>query len=301
MKYLSKLSRRMASMLCIPFMLAWTITGCNLPEPQALTDGLEPPPPPVTGEPGPPVAATRTCDNRPADYAVAIDVPWNVMPALQPAVSSEGFWFPAGDGSTLSLVSVSDSPLSPGSVLRIGFPRGAAAGAAPSRWGSSAFPSNTGGVYVCAWVRMSADWTNNGNVGTKFFFLKDQWNNHFVGFDSPDRGNSAFLMSGLQFRNSALANNLGQVSTASNSVSGGGWHKIEVLWQANSPGVRNGQFRQWVDGALTASSNTAMFFLAGQTPTRWSSIWFDPTYGGGTHPVPHDQWIDMDHLVVALR
>ena len=45
---------------------------------------------------------------------------------------------------------------------------------------------------------------------------------------------------------------------------------------------------------------TAMFFLAGQTPD-WTSIWFDPTFGGGLNPVPHDQFIDMDHLVVAVR
>jgi hypothetical protein len=148
-------------------------------------------------------------------------------------------------------------------------------------------------------VRLSADWSNNGNVGTKLFFIRDPWNNHYVGFDSPDRNRDAFLMTGLQFRG-GQASNLGQVQTPSNSVAGGGWHKIEILWQANWPGLRDGRYRQWVDGVLTAQSNQVMFFMAGQTP-GWTSIFFDPTFGGGLNPVPHDQWIDIDHLVVALK
>lgn len=290
MKYLSKLSRRMASMLCIPFMLA-SLSGCHLTEPQPLTDGLEPEPPSV--------AATATCDNQPADYAVTINVAWTVLPALKPAFSSEGFTFAPDQANTLSLVSATDAPLSAPSVLRIGFPKGFPGGGAPSRWGSRPFPANQGNVYVCGWVRMSPDWSNNGNVGTKLFFIRDPWNNHYVGFDSPDRDRGAFLMSGLQFRGGD-ADNLGQVRTPSDNVAGGGWHKIEVLWQANRPGVRDGRYRQWVDGVLTAQSNQVMYFMYGQTP-GWTSIWFDPTFGGGLNPVPHDQWIDVDHFVVAVK
>lgn len=295
MKYLSKLSRRMASMLCTIYLLA-SLGGCNLAEPQPISDGLDPEPPSGT----PPTVTTPTCDNRPADYTVAFDTPWNQLPALQPAISSEGFQYFAGQANTLSTIQANDAPLSPPNVLRIGFPRGAAGGAAPSRWGSRAFPANTGNVYVCAWVRISADYSNNGNVGTKFFFLKDPNNNHFVGFDAPDRDNDAFLMTGLQFADSRLSNNVGQVSTPQDQVGGGRWHKIEVLWEANTPGLRDGRYRQWVDGVLTGQSNQVMWFLSGQAPT-YTSIWFDPTFGGGSNRVPHDQWIDMDHLVVALK
>ena len=285
----------MASMLCAPLLLAWSLSGCNLAQPEPLTDGLGPEPP---GS-GPLAAATRTCDNRPADYAVVIDVPWNVRPVVQPGVSSEGFWFARGQASTLSLVDAPDGPLSPGKALRIGYPMGAPGGAAPSRWGSREFPANQGSVYVCAWVRMSANYSNNGNVGTKLFFMKDPWNNHFVGFDSPDRDRTAFLMSGLQ-PSSGVANNVGQVSTPNDNIAGGGWHKIEVLWQVNTPGRPNGHYRQWVDGTLTGQSDTVQWFQAGQSP-HWTSIWFDPTFGGGMNPVPHDQYIDVDHLVVALK
>jgi hypothetical protein len=291
----------MASMLCIPILLSWSLAACNLPAPETLTDGLEPQPPIVDAPVGPPVAATRTCDNRPADYAVALDVPWNALPVVRPGVSSEGFMFFPDQANTLSLVDVPDAPLSPTKALRIGFPRGHAGGGAPSRWGSSPeFPPNGGSVYVCVWLRMSANYSNNGNVGTKLFFIRDPWNNHYVGLASPDQDRAAFVMTGLQFRNGALSTNVGQVSTPGDNVSGGGWHKIEVVWQANTPGQKDGRYRQWVDGALMSQSNAVMWFLAGQVP-HWTSIWFDPTFGGGLNPVPHDQWIDLDHLVVALK
>ena len=101
-------------------ILLASLAGCNLAEPQPLTDGLEPEPP-VSG---PPVAATATCDNRPADYTVAIDASWNALPALKPGFSSEGFTFAADQANTLSLVTAADAPLSAPSALRIGFPDG---------------------------------------------------------------------------------------------------------------------------------------------------------------------------------
>ncbi len=246
-------------------------------------DGLEPDP---TVSVPPPSSATSSCDNRPADYVVVLDVGWNVLPAQKPDVSSEGFWFAAGQANTLSLVTASDAPLSSPGVLRIGFPKGSPGGSSPSRWGSTPdFPANQGGAYVCIWVRMSADYSNNGNVGTKLFFLHDGVNNHYAGFDSPDRDRGAFLMTGLQFPDNRLANNLGQVQTPSNNIAGGGWHKIEVIWQANRPGVKDGRYRQWVDGVLTSQSNTVMFFLAGQTP-HWKQIWFIPPSVGAPIQFP---------------
>jgi hypothetical protein len=219
---------------------------------------------------------------------------------VQPGLSSEGFWFAPRQANTLSIVDVPDAPLSPGTALRIGYPQGMPGGGSPSRWGSREVPTNQGSVYVCAWVRLSSNYSNNGNVGTKFFFLRDPWNNHFVGFDAPDRNRDAFLMTGLQFRDATLSTNVGQVATPNDNVSGGGWHKIEIIWQANTPGQKNGRYRQWVDGALTGQSDTVMWWLAGQTP-HFTSIWFDPTFGGGLNRVPHDQWIDVDHLIVALK
>jgi hypothetical protein len=215
------------------------------------------------------------CHQRVLEYAAV----------LKPGFSSEGFTFAADQANTLSLVTVADAPLSAPSALRIGFPEGTPGGGAPSRFGSHAFPANQGNVYVCVWVRMSADFSNNGNVGTKLFLHSRPVEQSLVGFDSPDRDRTAFVMTGLQFQDSRLSNNLGQVTTASDNIAGGAGHKVEVLWQANRPGQKDGRFRQWVDGVLTGQSNSAMYFLATQTP-HWTSIWFDPTFGGGLHPVP---------------
>ncbi len=159
MKYLSKLSRRMASMLCIPFLLA----SLAVPSPRAAGADRR------TRAAAAPVRIARCGDGNVRQSAAGlhrdVDAPWNALPELKPGVSSEGFRFAAGQANTLSLVAAPDAPLSAPSALRIGFPRGAPGGGAPSRWGSSPFRPTQGNVYVCVWVRMSADYSNNGNVG----------------------------------------------------------------------------------------------------------------------------------------
>ena len=46
--------------------------------------------PPVSG---PPVAATRTCDNEPAGFTTALDTPFNILPTKMPTYSSEGYTY----------------------------------------------------------------------------------------------------------------------------------------------------------------------------------------------------------------
>ena len=143
-------------------------------------------------------------------------------------------------------------------------------------------------------------WSSNGNIGTKLFFVKGpDETNHFVGTQAGSDHGRAYLMSGMQFRTGSLSYNLGERTAPENDLAGGGWHKFEVIWQANTPGQRDGRYTQWVDGELTGSSTSAMYFVTSQP--RWNQVWFDPTFGGGANPVPFDEFFEMDHLIVSVK
>lgn len=300
MKYLSKLSNRLAQMhvLTAALMLV-ALGGCklieNLQEPIAY-DALNPPDETIPLPPTP-----LSCENEPAGWTRGIDAPMNVLPSRSPNFSAEGFTYYDNQTRTLFIEQSPTAPMSSSSVLRVVFPTGQAGGAAPSRWGSRTLPANTGSIYVCAWIRFMPGWTSNGNIGTKLFFIKSpDATNHFVGTMAGSNFSHAYLMSGMQFQNSGLNYNLGQANDAPNDLAGGGWHKLEVLWRANEPGTRNGHYSHWVDGNLISSRDDAMFFTAGQSP-RWSIVWFDPTYGGGLNPVPYDQFFEVDHLIASVQ
>ena len=292
MFYTSKVSHRSAQMFGV--LMLCQLAACNLQKPQLL-DALGPAPGAL-----PPVTASSTCYNQPTGYTMAFDTPWNVLPALKPEWSTEGYHFAAGQASTLSIVQVPEAPKSAPNVLRIGFPRGFPGGGAPSRWGSRALPQNHGEIYVCLWLRASSNFSNNGNVGTKLFFIRDSLNNHFIGLGISNKPTDLFPGTGLQFRDNSKSYNLGQNVTAANRIDGGQWHKLEIIWRANTPGLRDGSYRQWVDDVLVSRSDQVLFFLAGQTP-QWTYLWFDPTFGGGRNPVPNDQYLDFDHLFVSVR
>jgi hypothetical protein len=224
-----------------------------------------------------------------------------VLPALNPAVSAEGLTYFSGQGSTLSLVADAASPASPGSVMRVGFPEGFGGGEAPSRWGTRVLPANRGTLYVCTWVRFSASFTHNGNVGLKYFSPRGMpggENNHFVYFAAG--GDDGLHLSFLAQYPDASQNTMTGSESPASSLTRGQWHKLEVLLEANTPGLRNGRLRMWANGTLAVSSDTSLFFLVGQTPT-FNYLWFDPTYGGGSHPVPRDMWFDIDQFTAALR
>jgi hypothetical protein len=297
MKYLSKLSNRMAQMhasLALAALLA--LAGCIKLEEPISFDDLVPP-----DETIPLPETSRTCDNEPAGYTRAFEATMSALPSRYPDFSPEGFTYFDNQARTLFVEQSSSAPLSPSSVLRVAYPRGAPGGASPSRWGSRQLPANTGNIYVCGWIRFMPGWSSNGNIGTKLFFIKGpDETNHFVGSQSGADNQRAFLMSGLQFRDDNLSYNLGELEFTENDLAGGGWHKFEVLWEANTPGLRDGRYSHWVDGRLIGAAANALYFLETQQP-GWDQVWFDPTFGGGANPVPHDQYFDLDHFVASVR
>jgi hypothetical protein len=155
-------------------------------------------------------------------------------------------------------------------------------GAASARMSAGGFIDNPTKIYTRAMIFIDPNWTNGGNVGTKFFFFsKQEGNNHYTtvfGGMENEMNSRAFV--GLQ--QTSFRNIQGPVGP-----SNGAWVDAEFLFIANTPGVSNGVAKVWINGVEAINTSEVMFFAAGKTP-GFSSLWMDPTYGGGVAPPPRD-------------
>jgi hypothetical protein len=87
---------------------------------------------------------------------------------------------------------------------------------------------------------------------------------------------------------------------STNDLNDGRWHLVEIYQTPNTPGQSNGTLRIWLDGRLATSLTDAVFFAAGQTPSL-NRIEISNIFGGGTNPVPADQWMRVGPMRVAIR
>ena len=180
------------------------------------------------------------------------------------------------------------------------YPLGFQGGESPSRWGTSGLGENAGNLYVCMWVKFDPWWSTEGITMDKLFYVhqNDSHLNHAM--VALGEYNDLFVHALLQYPEDWKDYNIGQVKTAENNVAGGGWHKIETIWEANTPGQRNGRYRHWVDDRLIASADDAYWFEGGHVP-HWDTVWFDPVYGRSDTFIPRDQSWYMDATVVSVK
>lgn len=193
-----------------------------------------------------------------------------------------------------------DSVPGGGKALEVRFPRGFPGGFAPVRifrhprydgnglaWSPSA---NTGFLYVGLHFRLSPGFSLNGNIGQKLLYA-----------NSSVSGNAGLNHIPLNLR--TIEGRPGLYPTyepqhpfglyrasaeRANDVNDGRWHLLEVVQEPNTPGVRNGRIRMYLDGRLTGNWRDALLFDKGQTPSL-NSLSLNTVYGGGNNPVPADQ------------
>jgi len=245
-------------------------------------------------------AVTTGCTNEPAGYRRVATASWDQLPGRQPEVSSDYMTYFHDQIPTLSIVQDAAAPASPSSVLRVLYPAGFRGGESPSRWGTSSLGENGGNLYVCLWIRYDPWWSTEGITMDKLFYVhqNDSRLNHAM--VALGEYNDLFIHALLQFPTATPHYNIGQVKSAENNVAGGGWHKVEVVWEANVPGQRNGRYRHWVDDRLIATADDAYWFEGGNTP-HWDTVWFDPIYGRTESVIPRDQSWYMDQTVVSVK
>jgi hypothetical protein len=156
-------------------------------------------------------------------------------------------------------------------------------------------------IYMRIRFRLSANWTDNGNVLTKWFFFRQgvpgtgATTNHYINLTE-----SGALKPGVYLQSTfGFATPSGPNKSITGTLAKGVWHDIEILLQANTPGVYNGVAKMWVNGTLLMTATDVGYFAADNV-ARFDALYFNPTYGGGLNPVPADQWIDIDHWYVSV-
>jgi hypothetical protein len=217
-------------------------------------------------------------------------------------------------GRQARLVGDAATPGAPDSALELRLPAGLAGGYAavkigqheswnadgPLRWDPAV---TTGHLYVGFWVRFSPGFRLNGNVAQKILYLKsDLAANraiaHMVGIMVNDGVGGNQLWPAYEPQHPFARYKVPE--TPRNDLNDGRWHQVEFLQAPNTPGLADGTLTIWVDGRREARWTDAMFFARGQVPSL-NRLEINPIYGGGTRPVPRDQWVRLGPMVVMTR
>lgn len=76
------------------------------------------------------------------------------------------------------------------------------------------------------------------------------------------------------------------------------WYSVEQYVKLNTPGVRDGVFRAWIDGRQVLEKTTILFRHT--RDLKIENVWMN-IYHGGTTPAPQDMTLYIDNVVIARR
>jgi len=153
-------------------------------------------------------------------------------------------------------------------------------------------------LYICVYVKHSSDFDNtNGNAGTKFLWPAGDQSQGAFTYMSHDGPNMNFSIFQQGAEDRALYANM-NTSTATMIGRRGTWARYEVLLKANSSNsTADGELDIWIDGVKTHQYRDVRWQMG--SARHWLSLAWNPTYGGGTNPVPHDQYQYLDHIRIS--
>ena len=249
----------------------------------------------VTVTPPPPPGANP---HEPAGMKLGFENSFDTSPVGEPRTG----WYVVSGAGNISIVNDATAPMSGPSVLQLKFPEGFGGGNGPMRmaWNESGhFPENSGTLYMRMQLKISANWTNNGNSGTKFFWPipTNTSTNNFIPLNYGSNNFRAGYFLQAPFAQSPAQANLAE----SGSHANGAWHDVEwLLYQGSSAAAHDGRVQAWVDGVKVLDLTNKQFLNDGE-PLGWKYLIVDPIFGFGTHPVPHDQYIWIDHWYASVK
>jgi hypothetical protein len=226
------------------------------------------------------------CANEPPGFQAVSREMWNDVPRPGRERKEPG-WFAAAHRERFTIIEDPTIPQASKRVIQGLFPQGHPGGRGPFKL-VQRFQEPYHALYMCMWHKVSDNFTNNGNTGTKFGFL-------LTPYEGGAQGVHAYLNLSNQLginlssRGGVLNRNMrSRFAVLSNR---GRWHRIEWLIVANSRGESDGIARIWVDGRQMLNETNVKYFFPNQEP-KFVGITWNPTYGGGLNPVPFDmfQW-----------
>jgi hypothetical protein len=239
------------------------------------TDTVVTPPPPSPGRP-------PLCANEPAGFTLLAVQHFDAVPPLYPKRDAHG-WQVTGPKTQAAIpakLTVS------GGVLTGVFPKGAPGGSGTFNL-NVAFPKRSA-VYGCVFAWLDPNFTDNGNAGTKFGFLQTPYSSSTAGGLNHYLNLTPKLGLNLQSYRAVLNRNM-----FGKPAPRGRFFVLEYLAEGTTA-------RLWVDGVSILNVSNVNFFLPGQSPA-FTGQTLNPTYGGGTNPVPYRMELKIDWWYLSGR
>lgn len=241
--------------------------------------------------------------NEPGAYTLINDQPFTVCPKYAGPVLSQG-WSARADGFLADDVSIdvvddATAPYSPIKVFQGTFATGAAGGQAPYTMRRDfSVGEQFKNLFFAFTMKNSAAWANQGtgtpsnNTGTKIFWPETS-NGSTSTYLTFDGANMNF---GVAQQGGPVREMYGTLSSSQVLALRGTWMKIEMLFKANTAnGTANGELHVWINGVKTHQVTDVDWVMSASR--KWTAMKYEPTYGGGTSPVPSPgQFQYIDHL-----
>jgi uncharacterized protein YjdB len=247
------------------------------------------------------VAVVIQASNEPAGFTTISEREYvNLARCGDSSTQEEGWNEDEGcAGDNLSIVQVTDAPISPAGVMQFRYPTGFVGGVSP---GNSRLPF--GGGYSKIYFRYAFKISDNfhghrsGINKLQHIWVADPVNNRLVPLLYGSDGGPLRFMLALQGDPDRVgrlgANRIG----ARDVINRGQWYVAEMLVELNTPGVANGVLRYWLDGELIGSYDNIRYLAAGE-PNVFFEFMHGPTWGGLEDSAPSTFFLWFDHTYVS--
>jgi hypothetical protein len=250
--------------------------------------------PPVTAPSN--AVAGSACRNEPAGFRAIEGGEWSAIPARGGGRRIADRWRMESHPDRFSIVEDPGVPQSDKRVIEGRFPQGHPGGRGPFKIVRH-FPEQVRSVYMCILHQVSGNFTNNGNTGTKFGFLLTPYQ------EGRNRVNHYFNLAnrlGINLQSGGGTLNRNMPSQFNMMQHRGEWVRVEYLIIANAQGTSDGAARIWVNGRPVLSESNVRYFFPDQEP-GFTGVTWNPTYGGGSNPVPQDMYQRIGEWYISGR
>jgi PKD repeat protein len=228
-----------------------------------------------------------------------------------PEPCAPGWFFAEGYAQASAVALDATAPKSPPGVVQQNFLPQLPGGAGPAALGFSIRgEQQKATLYTSMWMKLSSNFVGHPTSTNKFVhFWISGINRVFVmarGFAEGEllpaigvQGLAApytFTTPSGQVRSETSANLLPNLAVR--PIRRGEWHRYEMVFVANTPGLPDGSVELWLDGVKVLRYAGIMFAAAG-TNARWESLNWNPTWGGLGGVITAPFFAQMDHIYIS--